>query len=165
VSLGSVLRVGGQPEQARRYDLQAREGLIDAYGDAHPITLQAGLNYASDVAACGDLAAAIRLGRETLARCRTSLGEDHPDTLMAASNLALDEAAAGNRVRADRLLADALRRYAQTLTAEHPQARAAARRIRLTAEIEPLPTEARGRGAVSRGRLTPRGWPGETGSV
>ncbi len=165
VSLASVLRASGRPEEARRYDLQAREGLIDSYGDAHPLTLLAGLNYASDLAACGDLAAAIRLGRDTLARCRTALGEDHPDTLIAASNLALDEAAAGNQVRADRLLADALRRYAQTLTAEHPEAVAAARRVRLTAEIEPLPTRTRGRGAVSRGRLTARGGPGETGSV
>jgi hypothetical protein len=63
------------------------------------------------------------------------------------------------------LVADALQRYAQTLTAGHPQALAAARRTRLTSEIEPLPTGTRGRGAVSRGRLTPRGWPGETGSV
>ena len=165
VSLASVLRVGGQPEEARRYDLQARDGLIDSYGDAHPLTLLVGLNYASDLAACGDLAAAIRLGRDTLARCRAALGEDHPDTLIAVANLAFDEAAAGNRVRADRLLDDALRRYSQTLTTEHPQAMAAVRRTRLTAEIEPLPTWARGRGAVSRGRLTPRGWPGETGSV
>jgi hypothetical protein len=165
VSLASVLRVGGHVEEARRYDLQAREGLIDTYGDAHPLTLQAGINYGSDLVAGGDLGAAIRLGRDTLARCRTSLGEDHPDTLMAASNLALDEAAAGNRARADRLVADALQRYAQTLTAGHPQALAAARRTRLTSEIEPLPTGTRGRGAVSRGRLTPRGWPGETGSV
>ncbi len=165
VSLASVLRISGQPEEARRYDLQAREGLIDSYGDGHPLTLLAGLNYASDLAECGDLAAAIRLGRDTLARCRTTLGEDHPDTLIATSNLALDEAAAGNRVRADRLLTDALSRYARTLTAEYPDALAAAGRIRLTAEIEPLPTRTRGRGAVSRGRLTPRGWPGETGSV
>ncbi len=155
VSLASVLRVSGQPEEARRYDLQAREGLIDSYGDAHPFTLLAGVNYASDLAACGDLAAAIRLGRDTLARCRSSLGADHPDTLMAASNLALDEAAAGNEPRADLLLADALHGYAQALTAEHPQALAAARRTRLTAEIEPLPTGTFGRGAVSRGRLTP----------
>ncbi len=165
VSLASVLRVSGQPEEARRYDLQAREGLIDSYGDAHPLTLRAGVNYATDLAACGDLAAAIRLGRDTLARCRTALGEDHPDTLIAASNLALDEAAAGNQARADRLLTDALRRYAQTLSDEHPEALAAARRTRLTVEIEPLPTGTRGRGAVSRGRLTARGGPGETGSV
>jgi Tetratricopeptide repeat len=165
VSLASVLRVSGQPEEARRYDLRAREGLIDSYGDAHPLTLLVSVNYASDLAACGDLAAAIRLGRDTLARCRAVLGDDHPDTLIAASNLALDEAAAGNRVRADRLFADAMRRYAQTLTAEHPQALAAARRIRLTADVEPLPTWTRGREAVFRGRLTPRGWPGETGSV
>ncbi|MGH3192746.1 MAG: FxSxx-COOH system tetratricopeptide repeat protein [Streptosporangiaceae bacterium] len=165
VSLASVLRVSGQPEGARRYDLQAREGLVDSYGDAHPLTLLVGVNYVSDLAACGDLAAAIRLGRDTLARCRTTLGEDHPDTLIAASNLALDEAAAGNQVRADRLLTDALRRYAQTLTAEHPQALAAARRSRLTAEIEPLPARTRGRGAAFSGRLTPRGWPGETGPV
>ena len=165
VSLASVLRVSGQPEEARRYDLQATEGLIDSYGDAHPLTLLVSVNYASDLAACGDLAAAIRLGRDTLARCRTALGEDHPDTLIATSNLALDEAASGNRVRADRLFANAMHRYAQTLTAGHPQALAAARRIRLTAEVEPLPTWTRGRGSVSRGHLTARGGPDETGSV
>lgn len=157
VGLASVLRANGRAEEAQRYDLQAREGFIDTYGDAHPLTLQASVNYAADLAACDELPAAIRLGRDTLARCRTSLGEDHPDTLMAASNLAIDEAAAGNRTRADRLLADVLGRYSQTLTAEHPQALAASRRIRLTAEIEPLPTGTRGRGAVSRGRLTPPG--------
>jgi hypothetical protein len=157
VGLASVLRASGSAAEARRYDLQAMEGFIDTYGDVHPLTLQTTVNYAADLAACGELPAAIRLGRDALARSRASLGEDHPDTLMAASNLALDEAAAGNQARADRLLADVLRRYAQTLTAEHPQALAAARRTRLTAEIEPLPTGTRGRGAVSRGRLTPPG--------
>jgi hypothetical protein len=137
VSLASVLRSAGRADEARRYDLQARDGLIDAYGDEHPFSLEAGINYASDLAACGDLAAAIRVGRDTLAKCRDSLGEDHPDTLMAAANLAIDEAAAGNHARADRLFADALDRYAETLTAEHPEARAAAQHTRLTAEIEP----------------------------
>ena len=136
-SLASVLRARGQPDEARRYDLQAREGLVDAYGDVHPFALQASINYAADLAECGDLAGAIRLGRDSLAKCRISLGDDHPDTLMAAANLGIDEAAAGNEARADRLLADALRRYATTLTADHPAARAAARRTRLTAEIEP----------------------------
>ena len=163
--LASVLRVSGQPDEARRYDQQARDGLIDSYGDAHPLSLQVSVNYAADLAACGDLAAAIRLGRDTLARCRTALGEDHPDTLITASNLAIDEAAAGNLARADRLLTDALRRYAQTLTAGHPEALAAARRIRITAEIEPLPSRTRGRGSVSRGRLTSHTAPGQTGSV
>ncbi|HEV2933784.1 MAG TPA: tetratricopeptide repeat protein, partial [Streptosporangiaceae bacterium] len=94
-------------------------------------------NYASDLAACGDLAAAIRAGQETLARCRGSLGENHPVTLMAAANLALDEAASGNQAAADESLADVLHRYADTLTTEHPEARAALARNRLTAEIEP----------------------------
>ena len=62
---------GGRAEEARRYDLQARDGLVDAYGDVHPFTLEATINYASDLAACGDLAAAIRAGQDTLARCRT----------------------------------------------------------------------------------------------
>lgn len=136
VSLASVLRMAGGSEEARRYDRQARDGLIDAYGDVHPFTLQASINYASDLAACGDLAAAIRGGQETLAKCHSSLGGNHPDTLMAAANLAIDEAASGNRA-ADGLLADVLRRYADTLTTEHPEARAAAQRTRLTAEIEP----------------------------
>ena len=137
VSLASVMRAAGRPEEARRYDQQAREGLVDAYRDVHPFTLKASINYASDLAACGDLAAAIRAGQETLAKCGDSLGQNHPDTLMAAANLAIDEAASGNQEAADKLFADALPRYADTLTTEHPEARAAAARIRLTAEIEP----------------------------
>jgi hypothetical protein len=137
VSLASVLRAAGGPDEALRYDRQARDGLVDAYGDEHPFTLDATINYASDLAACGDLAAAIRAGQETLARCRGSLGENHPVTLMAAANLALDEAASGNQAAADESLADVLHRYADTLTTEHPEARAALARNRLTAEIEP----------------------------
>jgi hypothetical protein len=137
VSLASVVRMAGEPEEARRYDRQARDGLIDAYGDVHPFALEASINYASDLAACGDLAAAIKAGQETLAKCKSSLGDNHPDTLMAAANLAIDEAASGNRAVADELLADVLIRYADTLTTEHPEARAAAQRTRLTAEIEP----------------------------
>jgi hypothetical protein len=131
-----VLRAGGRSE-ARRYDVQARDGLINAYGDMHPFSLQAGINYVSDLAGCGDLATALRVGRETLAKCRMSLSDDHPDTLMAAVNLAIDEAASGNQGRANRLHADALRRYDETLTTEHPEARAAAQWTRTTAEIEP----------------------------
>ena len=137
VSLASVLRAAGEPEDALRYDRQARDGLVDAYGDEHPFTLETTINYASDLAACGDLAAAIWAGQETLARCRGSLGEDHPVTLMAAANLALDELASGNETAAEEMLTDALRRYTGTLTTEHPEARAALARNRLTAEIEP----------------------------
>lgn len=137
VSLASVLRAAGEPEEALRYDRQARDGLINAYGDEHPFTLEATINYASDLAAWGDLAAAIRAGQETLARCRGSLGENHPVTLMAAANLALDELASGNEAAAEEMLADALRRYTDMLTTEHPEARAALARNRLTAEIEP----------------------------
>jgi tetratricopeptide (TPR) repeat protein len=137
VSLASVLRAAGEPEEARRYDRQARDGLVDAYGDEHPFTLEATINYASDLAACGDLAAAIRAGQDTLARCRGSLGENHPVTLMATANLALDELASGNEAAAEEMLNDALRGYMDTLTTEHPEARAALARSRLTAEIEP----------------------------
>jgi hypothetical protein len=137
VSLGSVLRATGHEDEARRCDLQARDGFIQTYGDLHPFTLATNINYASDLAACGDLAAAIRIGQETLVNCRDTLGQDHPDTLMAAANLAIDDAAAGNQARARRLLEDALERYEQTLTLEHPESRAAAQQTRLTAEIEP----------------------------
>jgi tetratricopeptide (TPR) repeat protein len=139
VNLASVLRAAGRPDEARRYDLEARDGLIGDYGDLHPFTLAASINYAADLAACGELAEAIRVGQATLANCRSSssLGEDHPDTLMAAANLAIDEAASGDQAGADRRLADVLRRYEATLTTEHPEARAAAQRTRLTAEIEP----------------------------
>jgi hypothetical protein len=137
VNLGSVLREAARPAEARRLDLQAWHRFIDVYGDLHPFALEASINYASDLAALGDLAGAIRIGQEARAKCLTSLDENHPDTLMATANLALDEAASGDRALADRLLDDALRRYEETLTTEHPEAQAAARGIRLTAEIEP----------------------------
>ena len=136
VNLASVLRADGHADEARKYDLQARDGLIDAYGDLHPFTLAARINYAADLALCDELAEAIRIGQAALADCRVSLGAEHPDTLIAASNLAIDLAAAGDRVQAERLLAGVLRVYEDTLTADHPVARAAAQRTRLSAEIE-----------------------------
>jgi hypothetical protein len=137
VNLGSVLRLAEQPDEALLYDEQARRGLIRIYGDLHPFTLAASINYASDLAACGKLGDAIQVGHECVARCRSSLGDDHPDTLIAAANLSIDEAAAGDGASAETLRADVLRKYALTLTLEHPEARAAEQRVRLTAEIEP----------------------------
>ncbi|MBV9384128.1 MAG: tetratricopeptide repeat protein [Streptosporangiaceae bacterium] len=136
-NLASVLRAAAHPEEALRYDVQARDGLISTYGDLHPFTLAASINYAADLAACGELAEAIRIGQDTAVKCRSSLGENHPDTLMALANLAIDRGASGERAEAERMLAEVLRRYEQTLTAEHPEARAAEQRTRLTAEIEP----------------------------
>ena len=138
VSLASVLRTRGRPEEALALDEQARRMLLRLYGDQHPSTLAASINYASDLKACGRLGEAIQFGYELLGRCRAILGEDHPDTLMAAANLALDEAAGGNQAKAEQRRNDALRRYAETLTLEHPEARAAVQGIRLTAEIEAL---------------------------
>jgi tetratricopeptide (TPR) repeat protein len=137
VNLASVLREDGRVQEALRTDSQGWRGLAAEYGDLHPLTLEAGINYASDLAACGDLPTAIQIGQETLSKSRNSLGENHPDTLMATVNLAIDQAALGNTAEADQLLADALRRYEDTLTTEHPEALAAARWTRLTAEIEP----------------------------
>jgi tetratricopeptide (TPR) repeat protein len=137
VNLASVLRLTDHPDEARTYDEQARRGLIRIYGDLHPLTLVANINYASDLAGCSRLSEAIRVGNETLAKCRQSLGDNHPDTLVAEANLSIDEAAAGNQARAEELLADVRRRYEETLTLEHPEARAAANWTRLTAEIEP----------------------------
>lgn len=138
LNLASVLRAAGRPDAAAPYDEQARRGLIWIYGDTHPFTLAANINYAADLAGCGRLGEAIQVGRETLARCRQGLGADHPDTLMAAANLAIDEAAVGDQATAGQRLAEVRQRYAQTLTLEHPEARSAAQGARLTAEIEPL---------------------------
>ena len=137
VNLASVLRVADRSDEAMVYDEQARRGLIRIYGDLHPFTLAANINYAADLAARGRLGEAIQVGQETLTKCRHSLGDNHPGTLMAGANLAVDEATAGNQVNAERRLADMLRRYDETLTLEHPEARSAANWTRLTAEIEP----------------------------
>jgi tetratricopeptide (TPR) repeat protein len=137
VNLASVLRRGEHQEEALLYDEQARKGLIRIYGDRHPFTLAANINYAADLAACGKLGEAIQLGQETFDKCRLALGEKHPDTLMAAANLSIDEADAGDQDSADQRLEDVLRKYQETLTLQHPEARAAAEGIRLTAEIDP----------------------------
>jgi hypothetical protein len=60
-------------QEALRTDSQGWRGLAAEYGDLHPLTLEAGINYASDLAACGDLPGAIQIGQETLAKCRVSL--------------------------------------------------------------------------------------------
>ncbi len=137
VNLASVLRMVGLAEEARAYDDQAGRGFIRIYGELHPFTLAATINYASDLAECDRLGEAIHVGHQTLAKCRRSLGDKHPDTLIAGTNLAVDEATAGNQADAEQRLDDILRRYEETLTLEHPEARAARNWTRLTAEIEP----------------------------
>jgi hypothetical protein len=136
-SLASVLRATKRAAEARHYDQLARDGLIGTYGELHPFTLATGINLASDLAAEGDLAGAIRVGEEILRHCGGVLGEDHPDTLMAEANLAIDKASSGLQDEADELWHDVLTRYEQTLTLEHPAARRAIRHDRLTADIEP----------------------------
>jgi tetratricopeptide (TPR) repeat protein len=138
VSLGSVLRATGRPQEALDIDEQARALLRRLYGDQHPSSLAAGINHASDLVACGRLGEAIQFGYEHLDRCRAVLGENHPDALMAAANLAIDEAAIGRPAEARQRRIDVLTRYEKTLTSEHPEARAAEEGIRLTAEIEAL---------------------------
>jgi tetratricopeptide (TPR) repeat protein len=136
VNMASVLRATERPEEALSIDEQARYGFIRLYGDQHPLTLSASINYVADLATCRRLGDAIVAGYETVSKCHETLGADHPDTLMAEANLAIDLASAGRQEDADRRLADVLRRYEQTLTMEHPEARAAAQGIRLTAEID-----------------------------
>lgn len=139
LNLASVLREAGSTDEALVNDRQAKNELIRIYGDLHPFTLAANINYATDLARCGRLGEAIQLGHETLDKCRRSLGDSHPDTLMAATNLSIDEVAAGDVADAEQRLAETLSAYGQSLTLEHPEARAAAQRVRLTAEIEPVP--------------------------
>jgi hypothetical protein len=138
LNMASALRMAGHQDAARLHNDHARKGLIRIYGDLHPFTLAANINYASDLSGCGRLGEAIQLGQVTLEKLRQELGDDHPDTLMAAANLSIDEAAAGDQQTAKRRLAEVLRRYEATLTLEHSEARAAAQGERLTAEIEPV---------------------------
>jgi hypothetical protein len=142
VNLASVLRMNEHPDEALEHDDKARRGLVKIHGDRHLFTLAANINYASDLAACGQLGDAITLGRKTFETSLSYLGPDHPDTLMVAANLSRDEIAAGEEGDKDnptgeRRLAGVLRGYERTLTLEHPEARAAAQGTRLTAEIEP----------------------------
>ena len=139
LNLASVLRAAGNMQDAISYDEQSRIGLLRIYGDEHPFTLAADINYATDLAGTGRLGEAIQIGQRTLGKClrHQSLGESHPETLMVAANLSIDEAAAGDVASAEQRLSDVLGLYAATLSLEHPEARAAAQRIRLTAEIEP----------------------------
>jgi tetratricopeptide (TPR) repeat protein len=74
VNLASVLRLGEYIDEALLCDEQARKGLIRIYGDRHPYTLVADINFAGDLVAHARLGEAIQLGRETLDKCRESLG-------------------------------------------------------------------------------------------
>ena len=112
VNLASVLRVAERPEGRSPHDEQARSGLIRIYGDRHPFTLAANINYTSDLAHATGSA---RRSSSATTRSPSADGHSatsHPDTLMAEANLAVDERAAGDGGRADeRLRADVLRRY------------------------------------------------------
>lgn len=139
LNLASVLRVAGNAQDAIAHDEQARKGLLRIYGDEHPFTLAADINYATDLAGTGRLGEAIQIGHKTLDKClrHESLGETHPDTLMVAANLSIDEAVAGDMASAEQRLSHVLGTYAETLSVEHPETRAVAQGVRLTAEIEP----------------------------
>ena len=78
-------------------------GSSDVYGDRHPFTLAAGINYASDLAACGGLGDGDPARSGDAGQLPRALATTIPDTLMAAANLAIDEAASGNQARGGRL--------------------------------------------------------------
>jgi hypothetical protein len=79
VNLASVLRVTGRLHGAGEHDQKALNKLIMTYGELHPFTLAAGINYVADLAACDELAEAIRIGQATLDNChQSSLGENWP---------------------------------------------------------------------------------------
>ena len=135
---GSVLRAAGRPGGGPPLTCRPGTRWSTPTGTSIPFTLAANINYASDLAACGELAEAIRIGQDTLANCRSTLGPDHPDTLMAAVNLAIDVEASGSRGTGGA----APRRRAAPVRgdADHrniPRPGRLRLRNRLTAEIEP----------------------------
>ena len=45
INVASVLRAAGRPKEGKTNDLQARDAFIVTYGELHPFTLAAGINY------------------------------------------------------------------------------------------------------------------------
>ncbi|MFC1411801.1 FxSxx-COOH system tetratricopeptide repeat protein [Streptacidiphilus sp. N1-12] len=138
VNLAVVLRRRNRPEDARAKDQEAVQGLADIFGAEHPLTLQATANLVSDLAAVGDLGAALELGEALYERSRRSLGENHPDTLAVGANLSLDRRASGRPAAAAELRADVMLRYQEALSPQHPVVRIVQQHGRVDVDIEPF---------------------------
>ncbi|CAL9620728.1 FxSxx-COOH system tetratricopeptide repeat protein [Streptomyces sp. NPDC058947] len=136
VNLALVLR-RNNPDEARALDEGAVQGLSEVFGPEHPFTLQATANLASDLAAVGETAGALDLGKRCFEAAGRVLGTDHPDTLAMGANLSLDLRATGDSGQAEELRTDILRRYEEVLSVEHPVARIAQQRGRINIDIEP----------------------------
>lgn len=137
VNLAIVVRLRGNPEDARVMDEEAFQGMSEYFGADHPLTLAAATNLASDLSAVGELTAAREVGERTLEASRATRGASHPDTLAIAANLSLDLRAAGFSDESAELRAATLRAYDDVLSMEDPIARVAQQRGRVNVDIEP----------------------------
>lgn len=95
-SLGSALRLAGNPRKARVLDEDALTRRRRVLGEDHPDTLTSANNLAVDLSELGEYEAARVLDEDTLARRRRVLGDDHPETRRSVNNLAADIRALGD---------------------------------------------------------------------
>ena len=89
-------------------------------GPDHPYAIIATINLASDLAALGEIEAAVALDQDAVERGNRVLGVDHPTVLAAAFNLSLDLRAAGRYEEAEPYHGPTLERYRRVLGEAHP---------------------------------------------
>jgi tetratricopeptide (TPR) repeat protein len=134
-----LVRVGGEPAEARRLNEAARDGLDLGLGRDHHYTLTVTTNLASDLALLGLAEEAVALGEDTLERLTSLLGAEHPATLACAANLGLDKIAAGDKAGGRALREETLARYRTILGESNPDTLVAVDGGRLDPDFDPLP--------------------------
>lgn len=91
-----LLSAVGAYRQAARLRSTALRSLRDRLGEEHEVTLRVAYGCGSDLRACSDFVAALRVDERTLGLCVATLGNDDPGTFTMAENVALDHALNGD---------------------------------------------------------------------
>lgn len=86
-ALADLERYDGNTDANARHSRRALELTEEAFGDDHPATATAAMNYANAVGDSGDFDEALRLHRNALALGESLLGPTHPDVGLSLANL------------------------------------------------------------------------------
>jgi tetratricopeptide (TPR) repeat protein len=138
-NLALLRRVTGDPDEARKLDELALEGLTASLGPDHHYTLTVTMNLASDFAVLGNPREARRLGEESWQRLSALLGDTHQHALGCAANLSLDMMAGGDEKAGKSLREQTLRSLEKVQGHDFPDLLVAAAGQRLDPDFDPLP--------------------------
>jgi tetratricopeptide (TPR) repeat protein len=138
-NLALLRRVTGDPDEARKLDEKALEGLTNSLGPDHHYTLTVAMNLASDFAVLGNPREARRLGEDTWPRLSALFGDTHQHALGCAANLSLDMMASGDEEAGKSLREQTLKSLKDVQGRDFPDLLVATSGQRLDPDFDPLP--------------------------